>query len=223
MKTSKEAIKKIADFEGIRLKAYLCPAGVLTIGVGHTGPDVKEGMTISKQRALDLFEQDIRIFENHVTVTGLTLTQNQFDALVSFAYNCGVGNLQRLVKGRDYRQIAEAMLLYDKAKDPKTGKKVTIPGLVRRRQWEHDLFLSDGAVEKRTGNPYAAPQKNLRLGSRGNDVRWLQYELTQAGYQIVVDGIFGSITDKCVRDFQLQNGLQVDGIVGPKTRTALID
>ena len=221
MKTSKEAIKKIADFEGIRLKAYLCPAGVLTIGVGHTGPDVKEGMTISKQRALDLFEQDIRIFENHVTVTGLTLTQNQFDALVSFAYNCGVGNLQRLVKGRDYRQIAEAMLLYDKAKDPKTGKKVTLPGLTKRRRWERELFLSDGMPEKKTGNPYPVPTKNVKRGMKGDCVRWVQYELNRNGYQIVVDGIFGSKTDACVLDFQLQRGLQVDGIVGPITRKAL--
>ena len=217
MKTSKNALDQIAKYEGLRLQAYRCPAGVLTIGYGHTGSDVTAGMTITKEQALDLFMNDIRKFEDYVTATGLTLTQNQFDALVSFAFNCGAGNLRRLVKGRDYRQIADAMLLYNKG-----GGKV-LPGLVKRRQWEHDLFLSDGAAEKRTGNPYAAPQKNLRLGSRGNDVRWLQYELTQAGYQIVVDGVFGSKTDKCVRDFQLQNGLQVDGIVGPKTRAALID
>lgn len=217
MKTSKNALDQIAKYEGLRLQAYRCPAGVLTIGYGHTGSDVTAGMTITKEQALDLFMNDIRKFEDYVTATGLTLTQNQFDALVSFAFNCGAGNLRKLVKGRDYRQIADAMLLYNKG-----GGKV-LPGLVKRRQWEHDLFLSDGAAEKRTGNPYAAPQKNLRLGSRGNDVRWLQYELTQAGYQIVVDGVFGSKTDKCVRDFQLQNGLQVDGIVGPKTRAALID
>lgn len=221
MKTSKEALEKIADFEGIRLEAYKCPAGVWTIGVGHTG-GVKPGMKITRAQALAYFEQDIKSSEDYVAATGLTLTPNQNDALVSFVFNCGIKNLQKLVKGRDYQQIADAMLLYNKAKDPKTGKMVVLAGLTKRRKWEHDLFLSDG-VPKRTGNPYAAPQKNLRLGSRGNDVRWLQYELTQAGYQIVVDGIFGSITDKCVRDFQLQNGLQVDGIVGPKTRTALID
>jgi len=216
MKTSKATLDKIAEFEGIRLTAYKCPAGVWTIGVGHTG-GVTESMTITRSQAMTIFEHDIRKFEDYVTATGLTLTQNQFDALVSFAFNCGAGNLRKLVKGRDYQQIADAMLLYNKG-----GGKV-LPGLVKRRQWEHDLFLSDGAAEKRTGNPYAAPQKNLRLGSRGNDVRWLQYELTQTGYQIVVDGVFGSKTDKCVRDFQLKNGLQVDGIVGPLTRAALID
>lgn len=216
MQTSKSTLDQIAKYEGLRLQSYRCPAGVLTIGYGHTGSDVTAGMTITKEQAWELFMNDIRKFEDYVTATGLTLTQNQFDALVSFAFNCGPGNLKKLVTGRDYQQIADAMLMYNKG-----GGKV-LPGLIRRRQWEHDLFLSDG-VEKRTGNPYTAPKKNLRLGSRGNDVRWLQYELTQTGYQIVVDGVFGSKTDKCVRDFQLQNGLQVDGIVGPLTRAALID
>lgn len=215
MKTSKATLNKIAEFEGIRLTAYKCPAGVWTIGVGHTG-GVTEGMTITRSQAMTIFENDIRKYEDYVTGTGLTLTQNQFDALVSFAFNCGPGNLKKLVAGRDYQQIADAILLYNKG-----GGKV-LPGLVRRRKWEHDLFLSDG-VEKRTGNPYMAPQKNLRMGSKGNDVRWLQYELTQAGYGIIIDGIFGSKTDKCVRDFQIQNGLQADGIVGPLTRAALID
>ena len=215
MQTSRATLEKIAEFEGLRTKAYKCPAGVWTIGVGHTG-NVHEGDTITRDQAMEIFAKDIRKFEDYVTVTGLTLTQNQFDALVSFAFNCGPGNLKKLVTGRDYQQIADAMLLYNKG-----GGKV-LPGLVRRRKWEHDLFLADGVQEKKTGNPYMAPQKNLRHGSRGNDVRWLQYELTQAGYGIVIDGIFGSKTDKCVRDFQLQNGLQVDGVVGPITRAALV-
>ena len=137
MKTSAATLNKIAEFEGIRLKAYRCPAGVLTIGVGHTGADVKEGMEITREQAMELFRQDIAKFEKYVTATGLELTQNQFDALVSFAYNCGAGNLQKLVKGRNYQQIGNAMLLYDKAK----GR--VLPGLTRRRQWEKALFLSD--------------------------------------------------------------------------------
>lgn len=217
MQTSKATLDKIAEFEGIRLKAYKPVAAekYWTIGVGHYGPDVTEGMTITRQQAMDLFAKDIRKFESYVIATGLTLTQNQFDALVSFAYNCGAGNLQKLVKGRDYQQIADAMLLYNK------GSGKVLPGLVRRRQWEHDLFLS-GAQEKRTGNPYAVPDKTVRKGQKGNAVRWVQYELTAAGYQIIVDGIFGPKTDACVRDFQLQHDLQVDGIVGPKTYKALL-
>jgi len=216
MKTSKATLDKIAEFEGIRLKAYkpVKAEKYWTIGVGHYGPDVTKGMTITKERAMELFEQDIKKFEDAVTATGLTLTPNQFDSLVSFAFNCGTGNLQKLVKGRDYQQIADAMLLYNK------GSGKVLPGLVRRRQWEHDLFLSDG-VPKKTGNPYSMPTKNVRIGSRGNDVRWVQYELTRNGYGIVVDGIFGPKTDKCVRDLQLQHHIQVDGVVGPQTREVL--
>ena len=171
-------------------------------------------MTITHERAMELVSHDIRKFEDAVTATGLTLSQQQFDSLVSFAFNCGVGNLQKLVKGRDYQQIADAMLLYNK------GSGKVLPGLVRRRQWEHDLFLS-GTEEKKTGNPYPVPAKNLRYGSRGNDVRWVQFQLCLKGYGIVVDGIWGPRTDRCVRDFQLQNDLDVDGIVGPKTREKL--
>ena len=152
MKTSQSALNQIAKFEGIRLTAYKPVAAekYWTIGVGHYGPDVTEGMTITHERAMELFSHDIRKFEDAVTATGLTLSQQQFDSLVSFAFNCGVGNLQKLVKGRDYQQIADAMLLYNK------GSGKVLPGLVRRRQWEHDLFLS-GTEEKKTGNPYPVP------------------------------------------------------------------
>lgn len=217
MKTSQATLDKIAEFEGIRLKAYkpVTQEKYWTIGVGHYGADVTEGMTITRQQAMDLFAEDIRKFEGYVTATGLVLTQNQFDALVSFTYNCGAGNLQKLVKGRDYQQIADAMLLYNK------GSGKVLAGLTRRRQWERELFLS-GSEPKRSGNPYAVPEKNVRKGNKGNDVRWVQYQLNTKGYGIIVDGIFGSKTDACVRDFQNQKDLIVDGIVGVLTRAALM-
>ena len=225
MKTSEMALSKIAEFEGIRLKAYRCPAGVLTIGVGHTGSDVKEGMTITHDQAMAFFAEDIKASERAVEKLGMELTQGQLDGLVSFCYNCGVKNLKKLCTGRTKKQIADAIPAYNKAKDPKTGKMVVLPGLVKRRAWERGLFtegLDDAPQATQPTNPYPVPDKPLRRGSRGNDVRWLQYELTQSGYQIVVDGIFGSKTDRCVRDYQLQKGLQVDGVVGPITRAALI-
>ena len=71
-------------------------------------------------------------------------------------------------------------------------------------------------------NPYRTPEKPVRKGQKGDDVRWVQWELVRNGYMIKIDGIFGPKTDACVLDFQLQRGLQVDGIVGPQTRRALI-
>lgn len=214
MKTTKSTLDKIAEFEGIRLKAYKCPAGVWTIGVGHTG-GVTEGMTITRDQAMAFFEEDIQKFEKAVDALGRPWTQNQYDALVSFAYNCGAGNLKKLVGNRDNQQIADAMLLYTKG-----GGKV-LPGLVRRRKWEHDLFLS-GSEEKKTGNPYSPPTKTLKRGSKGSGVSWLQYELNQRGAKLIVDGKFGQKTEDEVRAYQNRRALISDGIVGPVTRAELI-
>ena len=85
----------------------------------------------------------------------------------------------------------------------------------------YGLYSWDGVELKPTGNPYPVPTKNLKKGSRGNDVRWLQYELTQRGYHLICDGIFGAKTDQAVRAFQANNKLVVDGIVGPLTRSKM--
>lgn len=218
MKTSKAALDQIAKYEGIRLKAYKCPAGVWTIGVGHTG-GVTEGMTITHDQAMAFFADDIKASERAVEKLGMELTQGQFDALVSFCYNCGAGNLQKLVKGRTKKQIADAIPLYNKG-----GGKV-LAGLVKRRAWERDLFvegLDDAPQATRPTNPYPVPDKPLRRGAKGVTVRWLQRELVNHGYDILVDGDFGPKTAAAVRDFQLQNDLVVDEIVGKKTVAALL-
>lgn len=86
----------------------------------------------------------------------------------------------------------------------------------------YQLYSWDGVEVKPTGNPYGVPTKNIKKGSKGNDVRWLQYALTQRGYSLVCDGIFGQKTDEMVRAFQAEHGLVVDGIVGPATRAKLL-
>jgi len=87
----------------------------------------------------------------------------------------------------------------------------------------YKLYTWDGVqpVQSPIGNPYIEPSKNLKKGSRGYDVCWLQYALTQKGYSLTVDGIFGAKTDEAVRAFQADHGLAVDGIVGPLTRAKL--
>lgn len=100
MTTSSEMVSLIASFEGLRLKAYLCPAGVPTIGYGSTylhGRKVTLGMTCTKEEALEQFTLDLAKFEKEVTASiGFTrLTQAQFDAIVSFCYNCGTGAFRR--------------------------------------------------------------------------------------------------------------------------------
>lgn len=136
-KITQRGINLIKEFEGVRLTAYKCPAGQWTIGYGHT-KGVYQGMTISQAQANSFLAQDIAEFEGYVNRQSMSFdpNQNQFDALVSFSFNLGSKNLGTLVKNRSSIQVADAILLYNKA-----GGKV-LPGLVRRRKAERDLFLS---------------------------------------------------------------------------------
>lgn len=218
MKTSLTGIDLIKRFEGCRLSAYKAvpTEQFYTIGYGHYGADVVPNMTITQAAADALLVKDLERFEYQVNDTGLSLNQNQFDALVSFTYNCGGRNLLQLVKNRSMDQIADALLLYNKA-----GGKV-LEGLTRRRKAERELFMT-GMEERKTGNPYDEPIAAIKRGQKGNGVRWLQYQLNEKGhYKLIVDGIFGPKTQAALMDFQNQHGLVIDGICGPATRMALL-
>ena len=220
MKTSQAGIDLIKKFEGCRLKAYKPVAAepCYTIGYGHYGSDVLPNMVISQAQAEELLKQDLAKYENSVNGLGLKLNQNQFDALVSFAYNCGSGNLKRLTRGRTLQQIADAMLSYNK------GSGQVLPGLTKRRQAERDLFLSGMTdTHPATGNPYPEPTKSIKLGAKGNGVRWLQYELNLHGYKLLVDGVAGNLTIGALLDFQNHHPpLDPDGICGAQTRAVLL-
>lgn len=215
MTTSKAGIALIKRYEGCRLQAYKpIPAErYYTIGYGHYGPDVSPNMVISQAEAEAILVNDLKKYEQAVNSTGLALNQSQFDALVSFAYNCGVGNLKKLVANRTPEQIADAMLAYNK------GSGKVLPGLTKRRQEERALFLSSNP----TGNPYPVPEKSIKLNSKGNGVRWLQYILNEkGGYKLIVDGVAGLLTIGAVMDWQKKHGLEADGIVGQKTKESLL-
>ena len=135
-KINKSGLNLIKKYEGCRLTSYICPAGVLTIGYGHTGKDVKPNQTISKKKAINLLKKDLARFERHVQSYNYIYewTDNEFSALVSFAYN--IGNIDQLTAygTRTRSQIRTAMLKYVKA----NGK--TLQGLVKRRKAELKLF-----------------------------------------------------------------------------------
>lgn len=142
MSVSEKGVELVVKYEGCRLAAYKCPAGVWTIGYGHT-MGVKQGDTLpSNQAAKALLKEDLKKYGDYVNncrqkgLISFPLNQNQFDALASFAYNCGNGSLQKLVSGRNAATIAEKLLLYNKG-----GGKV-LAGLTKRRQEERELFLS---------------------------------------------------------------------------------
>lgn len=159
----------IKSHEGCVLKAYLCPAGVLTIGYGHTGPDVKPGMVISQREADALFDRDIAAFSGGVArlVSFAGTTDSEFSALVSLAFNIGLGNFKtssalRLHNAGDKAGAARAILLWNRA--TVGGRLQVLPGLVRRRNEEAALYLSDAAEE--TSMPQAVVTGDSAVKSR---------------------------------------------------------
>jgi len=141
MQTSDNGKKLIKKFEGCSLKAYRCPAGKLTIGYGHTN-GVKPHQKMTIEEANKLFNEDIKQFENAVNaLVKVKINQNQFDALVSFAFNLGTGALKqstllKLLNSGDYSGAAEQFRRW-----VYVGKYI-VHGLVVRREEEKKLFLT---------------------------------------------------------------------------------
>ena len=211
-KISQNGLNLIMQFEGCRLRAYQCSAGVWTIGYGHT-VGVRQGQTITQAQAEEYLKQDCKKFENYVNNKSYVpiteqLNQNQFDALVSFAYNCGQGNLKTLCAGRSTAQIAAALPKYNKA----AGK--VLSGLVRRRVAEQKLFNTAVSSTVETANTETEDynMKTIKKGSKGNAVK-----VWQIIVGVTADGIFGSGTEKATKTWQASAGLTVDGVAGPKS------
>lgn len=139
MNIGTEGINLIKNFEGCVLNAYRCPAGILTIGWGHTG-NVYEGQVITQAEADRLFLEDVQVYAYAVNnyVSKFNFNQNQFDALVSFAYNCGIGSLNAICSCDTIEELAAELPLYCNAYI--NGVKTPLAGLVRRRQEELELF-----------------------------------------------------------------------------------
>lgn len=140
MKSSDLLLNKIIDFEGCKLTAYRCPAGVWTIGVGHTR-GVKQGQKITEAQAISLLKGDLLPCENYVNNLGVCKTQGQFDALVDFCFNLGTGAFGRSTLLKFIRQgKSEQYIRGEFAKWVKSGGK-TLAGLVKRRAWEADRYF----------------------------------------------------------------------------------
>ena len=217
MKINDAGLKLIKSFEGCKLIAYKAvPTEYFyTIGYGHYGADVKAGMQITQAQADEYLRADLEKFEKAVDGLKMNFNENQFSALVSFAYNCGAANLHKLCYGRTKAEIAPKMLLYNKA-----GGKV-LAGLTRRRKAENELYNTPvtSAPKEDAQIVYQPPTITLKYGSVGSGVKWLQQKLKEKGYDIAVDGVFGQNTEKAVKDFQRKTF--VDGIVGETTRKEL--
>lgn len=169
MKASDKLIQALKNFEGCRLKAYKCPAGVWTIGYGST-KGVYSGLTITYQDAENRLRKDLEVFEKYVNNLSVCKTQGQFDALVDFAYNLGTGNLgsstllKKIRAGvnsptlkSDFNAVSksfgrqndkdvtpaymyECIVRYQILRWNKAGGR-ELTGLTRRRRWEADRFF----------------------------------------------------------------------------------
>jgi lysozyme len=209
---NEEGFKLLTAFEGCELTAYDDGGGVWTIGYGHTGGDVYQGLTISQAQAEELLRGDLEKFESYVEdAVEVELNDNQFSALVCFCFNVGPGGfggstLLRLLNEGSYQGAANQFPVWNKV----NGEPW--PGLTRRRLAEQALFL---------GTPTVRVLQLAEPMMQGEDVRQVQEALKTAGINIEPDGFFGNDTDKAVRQFQQQKGLTVDGIVGAQTRKQL--
>ena len=152
MQISDKALARLVAFEGMELNAYKCPAGVWTIGVGHTGEvdgvPVGKGMLITQTKAMEILREDVKRFERYVNRQSFAkiLTQGMFDALVSFIFNVGTGTFQtstmrkKLCIGASPEDVAMEFKKW--VYGTMDGKKERLPGLIKRREMEREMFLS---------------------------------------------------------------------------------
>ncbi|HEX8001097.1 MAG TPA: glycoside hydrolase family protein [Mycobacteriales bacterium] len=215
----------IAGFEGWRAELYEDVADNATIGYGHlvhAGPITAAdrsgpfGKGITKQQGLDLLRKDVESKAQAVRqCVTVPLNQGQFDALVSFAYNVGAGNLRsstllKKLNAGDYAGAANEFGNWTKA-----GGKV-LTGLQRRRAAEAAMFRGNAAPPPPPPAQRSWFSRTLQQGARGDDVKALQQRL-----HIGADGVFGPATKAAVVSFQRSKGLTADGVVGPRTAAAL--
>lgn len=241
MKISKTGLKLIKSFEGLYLKAYQDRVGVWTIGYGTTNHDkeitnttIKSGLTITAATAESWLQKSLDIKYGPRVMKyddKYHWTQNEYDALISFAYN--IGHIDQLTNNgtRSRKAIETAWLLYDKA----GGRHVK--GLADRRKAELKLFKNKSQKSK-TGNPYCSPDgtvtstknaiklKLINCISEGEMVKAVQWELVRLGYYLgtpAIDGSCGDLTVTAIKEFQNKKKLTKDGACGNKTWNALIN
>ena len=175
LKTSESMIAVIKKFEGLRLKAYKCPAGVFTIGYGHT-ENVCADSEISELMADQILRKDLKKFEQAINNLDLPLLQCEFDALVSFTFNVGIGNfnkstLKKLLSQKKFFYAAKEFNKWVFA----GGKK--LPGLQNRRSKERKIF------EGRKVEDYHDNELDSLIETLSDDLKHSNSEIKKAEYQ----------------------------------------
>ena len=216
MKISAEGLALIKSFEGCKLTAYkaVSTEKYYTIGYGHYGADVKKGMKITQAQADAYLVSDLAKFEAKVEKynSKYNFNENQFSALVSFAYN--VGSIDQLTANgtRTIAQISAKILEYNKS-----GGKV-LSGLTKRRKAEKALFdkaTTAAPIQPKANKPMVA-SPTIKKGVQGIHASYLQRDLNYVlGTNLVADGVVGAKTVEAIKQFQKMVGLKADGVYGP--------
>ena len=259
LKINQAGVDLIKNCEGLHKKCgekngeplvttYYCPANVLTIGYGTTGSKVRQGMQITESEAEQFLREDVEKFEQAVKrLVKVELNDNEFSALVSFAYNCGEGNLasssalKRLNQG-DKAGCVEALQWWNKG-----GGKV-LPGLVKRRKAEGDLFLSKAISreDKHELDKAEMAQKVEETSIKLQDI--FKQEDLKVDYEVLndnenhelavqiqvrlialgllnppADGKFGPLSTQALMDFQRSTQCGEEGFIGKMTAKKLIE
>lgn len=147
MRLSDYALERIKEIEGLRLNTYRCARGKLTIGYGHTR-GVRDGQSIDKYTALCYLAEDVAMVEDFLVKEPYAedVSQGQWDALVSFIFNLGIGNFKsstlrkKIMRDIDEPTIPDEFRRWVYVTDPVTGEKKKAAGLVTRREWEAQMY-----------------------------------------------------------------------------------
>lgn len=215
MKIPKRIETLVADFEGCYLKAYKCPAGVWTIGYGHT-KGVKKGDTLTSKGAYALLKEDLELVEMNLNKRKKFKecdNSNYKKAMISFAFNCGEGNFDKLSSNRNWYEILVNLQKYCKAKV--NGEYKVLKGLERRRKYELAYALRYHKDQSKRSY-----QKSTTTVIQGMLNKWAKSR--NQGFSIAVDGIFGTRTDNMVRHFQKYYKLKETGVVNGTTYKQLL-
>ena len=201
LKTSQGGLEFIARWEGCVLKPYKDIAGLRTIGVGHLikpGENFPDGVAITKEKAYEILAADVKLCEDSIKAKiSVPLNQNQFDALVSFGFNCGTGvysksDVAQSLNAGDYASVPVKLLGWSKARI--NGVLQTNQGLYNRRKSEGELFAKDSSTA---------------VTSAVTMIVWTKQSLTEAQtklaklglYTIKVDGLWGPSTSAAIMKF----------------------
>lgn len=217
MSIRKELKLMVAHFEGCYLNAYKCPAGVWTIGYGHTGKlfgqNLAKGMKVTYKTADRLLEEDLEGTQK------LLLKREKFkscdnmffkEGIISFAFNCGCGNFDKIARGRDWYAIFVAFKDYCHAKV--NGKSTVLRGLQYRRRQELKHMLQYPNKVNKIGD-YQKATTNVIQGML-NEYRT---KFNADFKELKRDGCYGELTSRAVKNFQKRFKITVTGEVDKKT------